>query len=88
MNKAELIRQTKEKYPSYTSKQIAGIIDVKENYVAHILWKAKLPTIKKVDFEKAFQHQLAQNEELKKQIEELEEELRKLRYVIKFLREN
>lgn len=36
MNKAELIRQTKAKYPSYTSKQIAGIIDVKENYVAHI----------------------------------------------------
>lgn len=88
MNKAELIRQTKEKYPSYTSKQIAGIIGVKQGYVAHILWKAKLPTIKKVDFEKAFQQQLAQNEELKKQIEQFEEELRKLRYVIKFLREN
>ena len=88
MNKAELIRQTKKKYPSYTSKQIAGIIGVKQGYAAHILWKAKQPTIKKVDFEKAFQQQLAQNEELKKQIEQFEEELRKLRYVIKFLREN
>jgi ribosomal protein L9 len=88
MNKAKLIREMKEKYPSYTSRQIAGIIDVKQGYAAHILWKAKQPTIKKVDFEKAFQQQLAQNEELKKQIEQFEEELRKLRYVIKFLREN
>ena len=88
MNKAELIRQTKEKYPSYTSRQIAGILDVKQDYVAHILWKAKQPTQKKADFEKAFQQQLARNEELKRQIEMFEEELRKLRYVIKFLREN
>ena len=88
MNKAELIRFTKEKNPSYTSKKIAGILDVKQGYVAHILWKAKQPTTKKADFEKAFQQQLAQNEELKNQIEQFEEELRKLRYVIKFLREN
>ena len=68
MNKAELIRQTKEKYPSYTNRQIAGVIDVKQGYAAHILWKAKHTK--------------------KKEIEKLEEETRKLRYVIKFLREN
>jgi cell shape-determining protein MreC len=87
MNKAELIRQTKEKYPSYTNRQIAGVIDVKQGYAAHILWKAK-HTKKKENYQESFYEQLHLNKELKKEIEKLEEETRKLRYVIKFLREN
>jgi hypothetical protein len=88
VNKSELIRQTKEKYPSYTTKQIAEISGVKKDYAAHILWKAKKPTKTKEDFQKSFYEQLHLNQELKKEIEKLEDEARKLRLVIKFLREN
>ena len=87
MNKSELIRQTKEKNPSYTTKQIAEISGVKQGYVAHILWKAK-HIQKKENYQESFYEQLHLNNELKKEIEKLEEETRKLRYVIKFLREN
>jgi hypothetical protein len=87
VNKAELIRQTKEKNPSYKNKQIAEIIGVKQGYAAHILWKAKQIN-KKEDYQKSFYEQLHLNQELKKEIEKLEDETRKLRFVIKFLREN
>ena len=88
MNKSELIRFTKEKNPSYTSKKIAGILDVKQGYVAHILWKAKQPTKTKQDFEKSYQEQIEQNDMLIKEIEKLDEQIRKLKIVIKYLREN
>ena len=88
MNKAKLIREMKEKYPSFTSRQIAGMIDVKQGYVAHILWKAKLPSAKKTDFQKAYQELLIENNLLRKEIEKLEDENRKQKIVIKFLREN
>ena len=88
MNKAELIREMKQKDPSLKSKDIAKKVGVASNYVSHILWRSTIPFKKKEDYQKAFENQLAQNEELKKQLEQFEEELRKLRYVIKFLREN
>jgi hypothetical protein len=87
MNKAELIRQTKEKNPSYTSKQIAEIIDVKQGYAAHILWKAKQNN-KKENYQESFYEQLHLNQELKKEIEKLENETKKLKYVIEFLRKH
>ena len=88
MSKATLIREMKEKDPSLKSMDIAKAVGVASNYVSHILWRSTTPHKKKEDYQKAFEYQLAQNEELKKQIEQLEDELTKLRYVIKFLREN
>ena len=88
MNKSELIREMKQKHPSYTSKQIAGVIDVKQDYVAHILWKAKLPGTKKADFQKASEDLLIENDVLRKEIEKLEKEISSLKLVVKYLRAN
>lgn len=88
MNKAKLIREMKEKDPSLKSSDIAKVVGVSNNYVSHILWRSSSPYKKKEDYQNAYEHQLLRNDELIKQIEKLEEETRKLRYVIKFLREN
>ena len=64
MNKSELIRQTKEKYPSYTTKQIAEISGVKQDYAAHILWKVKKPTKTKEDFQKPSTRNIIRNNHL------------------------
>jgi hypothetical protein len=88
MNKSELIRFTKEKNPSYTSKKIAGILDVKQGYVAHILWKAKQPNTKKADFQKAHEDLVIENNVLRKEMEKLEKEISSLKLVVKYLRAN
>ena len=78
----------KQNDSSLTSNEIAKVVGVASNYVSHILWRSTTPHKKKEDYQKDYEEQLFQNKELIKQIEKLEDETRKLRFVIKFLREN
>jgi hypothetical protein len=86
MNKSQQIRELKEKYPNASSSVIAEELGFKQGYVAHILWKAKLPI--KEDFEKSFYEKLSENDQLRKEIDKLEREVSGLKMVIKYLREN
>ena len=88
MNKAKAIRELRIKNPLWTSNDIADAIGVSRGYVSHILWRSKEPNKKKDDYIKEFQDQLSINESLKKEIENLENEIRTLKIVNKFLREN
>jgi DNA-binding MarR family transcriptional regulator len=86
MNKSQKIRELKEKYPHASSSEIADELNIKQGYVAHILWKAKLPV--KEDFEKSFYEKLSENDQLRKEIDKLERDVSGLKMVIKYLREN
>ena len=86
MNKSQQIRELKERYPNASSSVIAEKLGLKQGYVAHVLWKAKLPI--KEDFEKSFYEKLSENDELRKEIDKLEREISGLKMVIKYLREN
>ena len=88
MNKAKLIRELKIKNPSWTTNNIADEVGVDRGYVSHILWRSREPNKKKDDYIKDFEEQLSINESLKKEIEKLENEIRTLKIVNKFLREN
>ena len=86
MNKSQQIRELKERYPNASSSVIAEELGFKQGYVAHILWKAKLPN--KESFEKSFYEKLSENDQLRKEIDKLEREVSGLKMVIKYLREN
>jgi hypothetical protein len=86
MNKSQQIRELKEKYPNASSSVIAQELGFKQGYVAHVLWKAKLPI--KEDFEKSFYEKLSEIDQLRKEIDKLEREVIGLKMVIKYLREN
>jgi len=86
MNKSQQIRELKERYPNASSSVIAEELGFKQGYVAHVLWKAKLPI--KEDFEKSFYEKLSENDQLRKEIDKLEREVSGLKMVIKYLREN
>jgi ADP-heptose:LPS heptosyltransferase len=86
MNKSQLIRELKERYPNASSSVIAEELGFKQGYVAHVLWKAKLPI--KEDFEKSFYEKLSEIDQLRKEIDKLEREVIGLKMVIKYLREN
>jgi len=86
MNKSQQIRELKEKYPNASSSVIAEELGFKQDYVAHVLWKAKLPI--KEDFKKSFYEKLSENDQLRKEIDKLEREVSGLKMVIKYLREN
>ncbi len=88
MNKAKLIRELRIKNPDWTTNDIADAIGVARGYVSHILWRSKEPSKTKDDYINQFQEQLSINESLKKEIENLENEIRTLKIVNKFLREN
>ena len=86
MNKSQQIRELKERYPNASSSVIAEELGFKQGYVAHVLWKAKLPI--KEDFEKSFYEKLSENDQLRREIDKLEREVSGLKMVIKYLREN
>jgi hypothetical protein len=86
MNKSQQIRELKERYPNASSSVIAEELGFKQGYVAHILWKAKLPV--KEDFEKSFYEKLSENDHLRKEIHKLERENYELKLVVKYLKEN
>jgi hypothetical protein len=86
MNKSQQIRELKERYPNASSSVIAQELGFKQGYVAHVLWKAKLPI--KEDFEKSFYEKLSEIDQLRKEIDKLEREVIGLKMVIKYLREN
>jgi hypothetical protein len=87
MNKSQQIRELKERYPNASSSVIAEELGFKQGYVAHVLWKAKLPI--KEDFEKKlFYEKLSEIDQLRKEIDKLEREVIGLKMVIKYLREN
>jgi hypothetical protein len=86
MNKSQQIRELKERYPNASSSVIAEELGFKQGYVAHVLWKAKLPI--KEDFEKSFYEKLSEIDQLRKEIDKLEREVIGLKMVIKYLREN
>ena len=88
MNKSQQIRELKEKYPNASSSVIAEELGFKQGYVAHVLWKAKLPNKTQESFEESFYEKLSENDHLRKEIQKLERENYELRLVVKYLKEN
>ena len=84
MNKSQQIRELKERYPNASSSVIAEELGFKQGYVAHVLWKAKLPN----KTQESFYEKLSENDQLRKEIQKLERENYELRLVVKYLKEN